>query len=78
MLKPIVGKKVYEELMTFAPVRGRPRKLPEERKERPPATELQKKYRDLAMTPEISTAYSLFGQGRKKKSRMFLRSKKIQ
>ena len=67
MLKPIFGKKVYEELMTFAPVRGRPRKALEERKERPPPTEEQKKYREAAMRRrEVSTPDFLLGQGRKK------------
>ena len=87
-LKPIFGKKVYEELMTFAPVRGRPRKALEERKERPPPTEEQKKYREAAMrNREVSTPDYILGQGRKKPAkkltkklapRMFLRSKKIQ
>ena len=68
MLKPIVGKKVYEELMTFAPVRGRPRKALEERKERPPPTEEQKKYIEAAMRRQLEsrTPDYILGQGRKK------------
>ena len=69
MLKPIFGKKSYEELIKYAPAKGRPRKLPEEMKERPPITEEQKKYRDLAVMQQLErrTPDFLLGQGRKKK-----------